>query len=605
VAESQPIESYALIGDMQTAALVSRTGSVDWLCFPRFDSDACFAALLGEPDDGCWRLAPDGAGECNRRRYRHDSLILETEWETVGGAVRVIDFMPPRGEAPDIVRIVQGISGRVEMTSDLRLRFDYGAVRPWIREVDNGFMAVAGPDSVHLRASVPVTVVDHAHISRFTVSAGDTVSFVLTWEASFREPPKPVRADRALRDTEKYWSKWVGRCEYDGEWRDAVVRSMITLKALTYSPTGGLVAAATTSLPEALGADRNWDYRYCWLRDASVTLEAMVTLGYRDEARAWREWLLRALAGDPEKLRIMYGLSGERRLPETDLKSLKGYAGSQPVRIGNLASEQFQLDVYGEVLDLLHLDRCEGLTTENDAWQTQLGLLDVLESRWQEPDQGLWEMRGDPRQFVHSKVMAWVGFDRAVRAVEHFGLDGPVERWRALRDQVHQEVCEKGFDDKRNTFTQSYGSKALDAALLLIPQVGFLPGDDPRIVGTVDALCADLMRDGFLMRYDKHADDGFDSEEGTFLACTIWLADDLDLIGRETEAREVFERVLDIRNDVGLLSEEYDPVAKRQVGNVPQAYSHVALVNTALNLNRQGDRRGRQRAQRGDEDRAG
>ena len=594
VAERELIESYALLGDMQTVALVSRTGSVDWLCMPRFDSSACFAALLGDEDNGHWRIAPTGAGRCTRRAYDGDTLVLHTEWETEHGAVRVIDFMPPRGEAPDIVRIVEGVSGRVEMTCELRIRFDYGQLLPWVRRSDDGLIAAGGPDSVHLRTPVSLEARDYAHVASFAVSRGDRVPFVLTWQPSHQDPPDSVDAEAALRDALEYWKDWSSQCCYDGEWRDAVMRSLITLKALTYAPTGGLVAAATTSLPEALGGDRNWDYRFCWLRDASMTLQGMVYTGYKDEARAWREWLLRAIGGDPSKLRIMYGLGGERRLAEQEVDGLAGYEGSTPVRIGNAASDQRQLDVYGEVLDTLHLDRCSGLSPEDDAWTMQKGLLDYLESIWAEPDSGLWEMRGDPQHFVHSKVMAWAGFDRAVRAVEQFGLDGPVDHWRGLRDQIHAEVCDKGFDDKRGTFTQAYGSKALDAATLLIPQVGFLPPDDPRVIGTVDAVQDELLHDGFLRRYDnKKAGDGFKSEEAAFVVCTIWLADSLHLIGREDAAREVFERILEIRNDVGLLAEEYDPKSGRQLGNVPQAYSHVGLVNTARALSTHGRAAGR------------
>ena len=579
---------------MQTAALVSQTGSIDWLCVPRFDSSACFAALLGDERNGHWRLAPAGAERCTRRSYDGDTLVLHTEWETAEGAVRVIDFMPLRGQAPDVVRIVEGISGRVEMSCEIRLRFDYGALIPWVRRSDGGFGATGGPDAVYVRSPVPLTGRDFAHVASFSVGKGDRVPFVLTWHPSHLPPPTPVDAEDALAETLGYWRKWSAQSSYDGEWRDAVMRSLITLKALTYQPTGGVVAAATTSLPEALGADRNWDYRYCWLRDASMTLQGMVYTGYTEEARAFRQWLLRALGGDPQLLRIMYGLGGERRLPEQELPWLPGYDGSSPVRIGNAASDQRQLDVYGEVLDTMHLDRCSGLSPEDDAWAMQQCLLEVLESAWDEPDRGLWEMRGDPQHYVHSKVMAWAGFDRAVRAVEEFGLDGPVDRWRALRDKIHAEVCERGYDDKRGTFTQYFGSKGLDAATLLIPQVGFLPGDDPRVVGTVEAIQRELMDDGFVRRYDNsEASDGFDSQEACFVVCTLWLADGLHLIGREDTAREVFERVLDVRNDVGLLAEEYDPRRRRQLGNTPQAYSHVGLVNVARALSRHGAAAGR------------
>jgi GH15 family glucan-1,4-alpha-glucosidase len=591
----EPIESYALLGDMQTAALVSRRGSVDWLALPRFDSGACFAALLGDESNGRWLMAPAVGGECTRRSYRGHSLVLETEWEVEGGAVRVIDFMPPRGEAPDIVRIVEGISGRVEMTTELTVRFDYGSIVPWVRQVDGGLSMVAGPDSIHLATEVSMRASEMSHRGGFTVAAGERVPFVLTWQASHLARPREVRAEQALNDTVGFWADWVSQVTYDGEWQDAVVTSLMVLKALTYSPTGGIVAAATTSLPEAIGGNRNWDYRFCWLRDATMTLQALLYAGCRNEAKAWREWLLRAVAGDPRDLQIMYGLAGERRLAEYELPWLPGYEGSSPVRVGNQASGQFQLDVYGELLDALHLDRSSGLSTGRDAsWSMQLGVLDLLEKRWGDTDQSLWEMRGDPRHFVHSKVMAWVGLDRAVTAVEKFGMRGPVDRWRAARDAVHAEVCEKGFDTERGTFTQSYGSAGLDAATLLIPQVGFLPPDDERVIGTIDTISRELMHDGFVLRYDTaQAGDGLSGREGAFLACTLWLADDLHLIGREDEARATFERVLALRNDVGLLSEEYDPVAKRQVGNTPQAFSHVPLVNTARALSRHGDMVGR------------
>jgi GH15 family glucan-1,4-alpha-glucosidase len=541
-----------------------------------------------------WQLSPAGAPVCTRRRYRGDTLILETEWETASGAVRIIDFMPPRDEAPDVVRIVEGISGRVEMETTLRVRFDYGSIVPWVRRVGGMLRMIAGPDSLCLNSPIRLKPKDLAHHAEFTVAAGDRIPFVLTWQASHLQVPKPVDPEQALRDTETVWLQWVAQCHYDGEWRDAVFRSLATLKALTYAPTGGIVAAATTSLPEAIGGERNWDYRFCWLRDAAMTLQALLYAGCTDEAKAWREWLLRAAAGDPAKMQIMYGLSGERRLTEFELPWLAGYEGSTPVRIGNEASGQFQLDVYGELLDALHLDRTSGLGGRDTSWSLQRAVLDQLESQWQEPDQSLWEMRGDPRHFVHSKVMAWVGFDRAVLAVEQLGLSGPVEKWRGLRDQIHEEVCREGYDAERGTFTQSYGSATLDAATLLIPQVGFLPASDPRVVGTVEAIARDLTRDGFVLRYDTSAaGDGLRGTEGAFLACTLWLADDLQLIGRDAEARGIFERVLDLRNDVGLLSEEWDPVGKRQLGNTPQAFSHVPLINTARALSTTGAKVGR------------
>jgi GH15 family glucan-1,4-alpha-glucosidase len=590
----EPIESYAILGDMHTAALVSKRGGIDWLAFPRFDSGACFAALLGDASNGTWQLSPAGSPECTRRRYRGDSMILETEWETTAGSVRIIDFMPPKGEASDVVRIVEGISGRVEMQTTLRVRFDYGSIVPWARRVHGVLRMVAGPDSVCIHSPIALKASDLAHSATFTVSAGDRIPFVMTWQASHLPTPRAVDAEQALRDTETMWAEWVARCHYDGEWRDAVIRSLATMKALTYAPTGGIVAAATTSLPEAIGGERNWDYRYCWLRDATMTLQALLYAGCTDEAKAWREWLLRAVAGDPRKMQIMYGIAGERRLTEYTLPWLSGYEGSTPVRIGNEASGQFQLDVYGELLDALHLDRTSGLSAHDNAWSLQRVVLDELESNWAEPDQSLWEMRGDPRHFVHSKVMAWVGFDRAVLAVEQFGLSGPVEKWRASRDKIHEEVCREGYDAERGTFTQSYGSTTLDAATLLIPQVGFLPADDPRVIGTVDTIARELTRNGFVLRYDTTAaGDGLRGTEGAFLACTLWLADDLHLIGRDAEAREVFERVLDLRNDVGLLSEEWDPIGKRQLGNTPQAFSHVPLINTARALSTTGAKVGR------------
>jgi GH15 family glucan-1,4-alpha-glucosidase len=591
---SEPIESYALLGDMQTAALVSRRGAIDWLAFPRFDSGACFAALLGDESNGTWQLSPAGSPVCTRRRYRGDTMILETEWETETGAVRVIDFMPPRGEAPDVVRIVEGVAGQVQMETTLRVRFDYGSILPWVRRISGTLRFTAGPDSLCFTSPIRLKPKDLAHRASFTVSAGDRVPFVLTWQASHLRIPKPVDAEQALRDTESTWTSWVAHCHYDGEWRDAVIRSLAILKALTYAPTGGIVAAATTSLPEAIGGERNWDYRFCWLRDATMTLQALLYAGCTEEAKAWREWLLRAVAGDPRKMQIMYGIAGERRLTEFELPWLSGYAGSTPVRVGNEASGQFQLDVYGELLDALHLDRGSGLSAHDNAWALQRAVLDELEGQWQEPDQSLWEMRGDPRHFVHSKVMAWVGFDRAVLAVEKYGLTGPVDRWRAARDAIHEEVCQQGFDAERGTFTQSYGSTALDAATLLIPQVGFLAPDDPRVAGTVDAIARELTHDGFVVRYDtSESGDGLRGTEGAFLACTLWLADDLHLVGRDGEARELFERVLDLRNDVGLLSEEWDPQHQRQLGNTPQAFSHVPLVNTARALSTTGAKVGR------------
>ncbi|MET9484577.1 glycoside hydrolase family 15 protein [Streptomyces sp. NPDC006638] len=583
------IEDYALIGDLQTAALVGRNGSIDWLCLPRFDSAACFAALLGDEDNGHWRIAPKDAGDSTRRSYVDDTLVLESVWETRTGAVKVTDFMPQRDTAPDIVRIVEGLSGSVEMRSTLRLRFDYGSVVPWMRRSDGHRVAVAGPDSVWLRSEPHVkTWGQHfTTFSSFTVGAGEKVAFVLTWHPSHKKRPDLIDPYEALEQSLEGWREWSARCRYDGPHRDAVMRSLITLKALIYAPTGGIVAAPTTSLPEEIGGVRNWDYRYCWLRDSTLVLGALLSAGYLDEAAAWRDWLLRAVAGDPADLQIMYGVGGERRLPETELTWLRGYEGSSPVRTGNEAVEQLQLDVYGEVMDSLHLARASGLPATSHAWKLQLSLLGFLESRWREPDEGLWEVRGPRRHFVHSKVMAWVAADRAVRTLEDDpSLPGDVARWRAMRDEVHDEVCAKGYDPVRNTFTQSYGSGELDAAALLIPQVGFLPPDDPRVVGTVDAVREELMQGGFVRRYSTEGPlvDGLPGGEGTFLVCSFWLADALRMTGRHDEAEELFARLLELRNDVGLLSEEYDPVAGRQLGNFPQAFSHIGLVGTAVLL---------------------
>ncbi|TXS51123.1 glycoside hydrolase family 15 protein [Streptomyces sp. t39] len=586
---TQRIEDYALIGDLQTAALVGADGSIDWLCLPRFDSAACFAALVGDEENGHWRIAPKDAGRCTRRRYVGDSLVLETVWETRTGTVKILDFMPQRDEAPDVVRIVEGVSGSVEMAGTLRLRFDYGSVVPWVRRSDGHRVAVAGPDSAWLRSEPEVKTwgQQFSTCSSFTVRAGESVSFILTWHPSHQSRPDLVDPHESLRHCLEDWEEWASRCRYDGPYREAVMRSLITLKALTYAPTGGIVAAPTTSLPEELGGVRNWDYRFCWLRDSTLTLGALLAVGYLDEAAQWRNWLLRAVAGDPADLQIMYGLAGERRLPEFELSWLGGYGGSVPVRVGNDAANQLQLDVYGEVIDSLFIAREAGLKTERHAWNIQLSLLGFLESTWRDPDEGLWEVRGPRRHFVHSKVMAWVAADRAVRTLEaDRSLHGDADRWRAMRDEVHREVCEKGFDPERNTFTQSYGSKELDAATLLIPHVGFLPPDDPRVLGTIAAVQAELGSGPLVRRYSTEgvSVDGLPGDEGTFLACSFWLTDALCMTGRHEEARELFERLLSLRNDLGLLSEEYDPVAGRQLGNFPQAFSHIGLVNTALAL---------------------
>ncbi|MGY0066507.1 glycoside hydrolase family 15 protein [Streptomyces sp. QTS137] len=583
------IEDYALIGDEQTAALVGADGSVDWLCLPRFDSGACFARLLGDENNGHWRIAPVGAERCTRRAYRRDTLVLDTEWETDEGLVRVTDLMPQRDRSPDLVRIVEGVRGEVTVRSTLRLRFDYGSVVPWIRRTDGHRVAVAGPDSVWLRMEPEVRSwgEDRTTYAEFTVAPGERVAFVLTWHPSHEPRPPLVDPYASLRHSIEDWRAWASHCRYDGPHRDEVVRSLITLKALTYSPTGGIVAAPTTSLPEELGGVRNWDYRYCWLRDSTMTLSALLAAGYQEEAEAWRNWLLRAVAGDPGDLQIMYGVAGERRLPEYELPWLSGFCGSTPVRIGNDAVGQLQLDVYGEVVDTLALARRSGLSPKPDVWALQAVLLDFLCSAWRLPDEGLWEVRGGRRHFVHSKMMVWVAADRSVRAMEEDpGLEGDIDSWRALRDEVHREVCEKGYDPARNTFTQYYGSRELDASLLLMPRTGFLPPDDPRVVGTVDAIRAELGPDGFVRRYtaDGAGVDGLPGVEGTFLVCSFWLADALHMTGRTEEARELFERLMGLANDVGLLAEEYDPAGGRLLGNFPQAFSHIGLVNTALTL---------------------
>jgi GH15 family glucan-1,4-alpha-glucosidase len=583
------IEDYALIGDEQTAALVGKDGSVDWLCLPRFDSAACFARLLGDEENGHWRIAPEGADTCARRAYRPNTLVLDTEWETDAGAIRVTDLMPQRDRAPDLVRIVEGLRGEVTVRSTLRLRFDYGSIVPWMRRSDGHRVAVAGPDSAWLRSEPEVRTwgEDFGTHSEFTVAEGEKVAFVLTWHPSHEPRPPLVDPYESLHTSVEDWQAWAARCHYDGPHRDAVVRSLITLKALTYAPTGGIVAAPTTSLPEELGGVRNWDYRYCWLRDSTLTLGALLAVGYQEEAEAWRNWLLRAVAGDPADLQIMYGLAGERRLSEFEVPWLPGFAGSTPVRIGNDAVNQLQLDVYGEVMDSLSLARRSGLPGKPHMWAIQAALMEWLRSEWQQPDEGLWEVRGGRRHFVHSKVMVWVAADRAVRALEHDPeLQGDLDGWRAMRDEVHREVCDKGFDPERNTFTQSYGSTELDAALLLVPRVGFLPPDDPRVIGTVDAIREELDHGGFLRRYstDGTVVDGLPGNEGTFLVCSFWLADALHATGRKKEARELFERLTGLANDVGLLSEEYDPSSGRHLGNFPQAFSHIGLVNTALAL---------------------
>ena len=581
------IEDYALIGDCETAALVSRSGSIDWLCFPRFDSRACFAALLGTREHGCWQIAPAAAVQSIRRRYVGDTAVLETEFTTADGVVAILDFMPVRTELPDLVRIVVGRRGRVAMRMELVIRFDYGSIVPWVRRVPGGLRAVGGPDSLLLRTPVPMRGRNFHTIAEFDVVEGQRVPFDLTWFPSHQEPSHELDPEQGLADTESWWTSWASRCTVQGPWRDAVVRSLITLKALTYRPTGAIVAAPTTSLPEKFGGVRNWDYRYCWLRDATFTLLALLDAGYTAEARAWREWLVRAVAGRPDQIHILYGLAGERRLPETELPWLPGFEQSRPVRIGNAASTQFQLDVFGEVIDATHQAWRDGVPDDDDAWRVDKALLDYLETAWEKPDEGIWEVRGPQRHFTHSKMMAWVAFDRGVKCIEQFGLDGPADRWRAVRAAIHRDVCTRGFDATQGAFVQSYGSTLLDASLLMMPLVGFLPVSDPRVRGTIEAIERRLTHDGFVTRYETDpAVDGLPPGEATFLLCSFWLADNLALLGRREEAHHLFERLLSIRNDVGLLAEGYDAELGRQAGNFPQAFSHVGLINTAMNLSR-------------------
>jgi GH15 family glucan-1,4-alpha-glucosidase len=583
---------------MQTAALVCRDGTVDWLCLPRFDSHAIFAGLLGTEEHGFWRLGPAHASDAEpptaaRRSYRGDSLILESEWDTPRGTVRVTDFMPPRDGAPQLIRIVEGVSGRVPMRSALRMRFSYGRVVPWVHKHEGRTVAVAGPDSVWFDTEAETYGKSLTTYADFTVAPGERIAFTISWEPSHKQPPPLPEPEQSLEATEAFWRDWVEHCTYHGPYREAVIRSLITLKALTYAPTGGIVAAPTTSLPEELGGVRNWDYRYTWLRDAAITLSSLLRTGYREEARAWREWLLRAVAGDPENLQIMYGIAGERELGEAELDWLPGYESSAPVRVGNGAAHQLQLDVYGEVTEALHLAHMTGLARNDYAALLQLKLIRYLEDHWDEPDEGIWEVRGPRRHFVHSKVMAWVAVDRTIKLIESGDADGPLEKWRELRDDIHRDVCEKGYDKERNTFTQSYGSKELDASLLLIPQMGFLPPDDKRVIGTIEAIQRELSTpDGFILRYPTSGEDegvdGLPGDEGAFLACSFWMADDLAMIGRVDEARKLFEKLLALRNDLGLLAEEWDPRLKRQVGNFPQAFSHVPLIDTALRLTASG-----------------
>lgn len=583
------IEDYALIGDCETAALVSREGSIDWLCFPRFDSAACFAALLGTSENGRWRIAPKDASARIRRRYRPDTLILETEFETDDGAATLIDFMPLRDGATDLMRLVVGRRGRVEFSTDLTVRFDYGRTVPWVtREEDGSLMAVAGPNRLILRTPVALDGQDHHTTGTFAVSAGERVPFALTYGLSHAPRPAPSDVETALRSTEAYWRDFTSRCPSVGPWTETVKRSLITLKALTYMPTGGIVAAATTSLPERLGGNRNWDYRFCWLRDATMTLQAFMKLGYYEEASAWREWLTRAVAGVPEQIQIMYGVSGERHLLEWEVPWLEGYGGSRPVRVGNAAAVQFQLDVYGEVADALTQALKGGLPPHPRTRALSEVIMSFLEEAWRRPDEGIWEVRGGPEHFTHSKVMAWVAFDRAAGlAAQADDGEELATRWRRIADEIHDDVCRRAFDIDLGCFVQAYGSKAIDASLLLIPLVGFLPPDDPRVMGTIKAVESKLMREGLVLRYEtEQVEDGLPPGEGAFLACSFWLADVLVLLDRYADAQRLFERLRSLCNDVGLLSEEYDPVGGRMLGNFPQAFSHIGLINTALNLGR-------------------
>ena len=585
---TQRIEDYALVGDCETGALVGRDGSIDWLCWPRFDSGACFAALLGGREHGRWRIAPAGEIVRTSRRYRGDTLILETTFVTPTGEVMLIDFMPPEGPQSDVVRTVVGVRGEVAMHVELILRFGYGALVPWVtRYGGQGLRAIAGPDMVVLYSDVPLHGENLTSVGDFVAREGESRSFTLSWRPSHKKTPDRIDPAVALCETESFWRDWSSRCRYDGEFREPVLRSLLTLKALTYGPTGGIVAAATTSLPEELGGVRNWDYRICWLRDATLTLIALMDAGYFDEARAWRDWLLRAVAGSPEQLQIMYGLAGERRLLEWEVPWLPGYEGSSPVRVGNAAHGQLQIDVFGEVMDALHQARRGRMTESAEAWHLERALVTHLERVWAEPDHGIWEVRGHPQHFTHSKVMAWVALDRAIRSAELCRLDGPLARWADLRRRLHDEICERAFDPTTGSFMQAYGSREVDASLLLLPLVGFLPPTDERVRGTVRHIEKRLFVDGFVYRYDSAlTDDGLPPGEGAFLACTFWLVDNFLLQGRHAEARALYQRLLEIRNDVGLLAEEYHPVLRRQVGNFPQAFSHVALVSTAFNMQR-------------------
>jgi GH15 family glucan-1,4-alpha-glucosidase len=580
------IEDYGLIGDCETAALVGRDGSIDWLCWPAFDSDACFAALLGTSKNGRWQIAPTEEITKSSRRYWDNTLILETRFETANGVVALIDFMPPRGSASDIVRLVRGVRGRVKLQMQLVIRFGFGVDIPWVRKTEDGaLLAISGQDMTVLRTPVETRGEDLTTLADFEVGEGETVPFVLTYGPSHLEVPAPINPAQALQDTEDFWTEWSSRCTYQGDFRELVMRSLITLKALTYLPTGGIVAAPTTSLPEKLGGSRNWDYRFCWLRDATFTLLALISSGYTEEATAWQNWLLRAAAGYPANMQIMYGIMGQRRLLEWEADWLPGYEGAQPVRIGNAAHAQLQLDVYGELLDAFHQSRVAGLELNEDTLALARTVLEHLAEVWDQPDHGIWERRGDPRHYVSSKVMTWVGFDRVIKSVEQFGLNVPLDRWRKLRDAVHRDVCEHGFDAEQNAFVMSYGSHVLDASILLLPAVGFLPTSDPRVLGTLAAIEKYMMRDGFVLRHDpREVTDEQQPIEGAFLACSLWLADAYVLAGEIAKAQALFDRVVAVANDLGLLAEEYDSGEGRQTGNFPQALTHIALINTAHNL---------------------
>lgn len=582
------IEDYGLIGDCQTAALVGRDGSIDWLCWPRFDSDACFAALLGTPGNGRWLIAPSDKPIEVSRRYRRDTLVLETTFRTESGTATLVDFMLPRGRTSDLIRLVRGDEGEVAMYMELVLRFGYGSTIPWVTRSDDGTLCcIAGPDMAVLRTPVPFRGENAKTVARFTITEGKTAPFVLSYGPSHLPVPEPVDAEAALEDCEKFWCDWTGATRTEGPYADAIRRSLITLKALTYAPSGGIVAAPTTSLPERAGGSRNWDYRFCWIRDSTLTLLALMNAGVYDEAMAWRNWLLRAVAGDPDDMQIMYGIMGERRLTEWEVEWLPGYLDSRPVRIGNAAYRQFQLDVYGELMDTLEQARKGGFAPTDSGWGLQVELLKHVSRQWAEPDLGIWEIRGPPRHFVYSKVMAWVCFDRAVKAVERYGLAGPIDEWRATRDKIHLQVCTHGFDGERNTFCSAYGETSLDASLLLLAQVGFVEAKDPRYIGTVEAIERELLVDGFVKRYNTvETDDGLTGGEGAFLACSFWLADAYVSLGRKEDAEKLFLRLLGIRNDLGLLAEEYDAEKGRLLGNFPQAFSHVGLINTAFNLTR-------------------